>query len=216
MNSTHCDRRLRFGWPPRVLIGGLVGVSCFRVGSVLSAGDGSLGGILAFAESQWLECAASLILLALLDWSVRTRHPGLGSLCRRYAAGALAGTLLQSAAAGPFPLEYGAAIALSAAVMGLLLTLVSALLLEWLVQDLGMAGPPPAENESMARLADLEEIARSIGRAARAAEPGVCERPVVPPACGPASALHDVVANGVADQLSDRMEIKLLHDVGPM
>jgi hypothetical protein len=113
MRSPRCDPKSRFGLRPQILIRALIGAGCVRVGLALSAGSGPFGASLAATAVQWISCAGSLILLALLDWDVQKHHPGIGSLFRACSFAALAGSLLPSAASlrllfrldGPLPCE---------------------------------------------------------------------------------------------------------------
>jgi hypothetical protein len=146
------DPKSRFGLRPQILIRALIGAGCVRVGLALSAGSGPFGASLAATAVQWISCAGSLILLALLDWDVQKHHPGIGSLFRACSFAALAGSLLPSAASLRLLMGLGAALA------GLALTLSSAMLLEWLVTDVRLDGPLPCESVVLARLAALNEI----------------------------------------------------------
>ena len=127
----------------------------------LLAGNPSRAGHAATAL-QWVSCAGSLILLALLDWDVQERHPGISSLFRRISYIALAGSLLPKAASLlSFP-GMGAAAALAAALVGWALTLFSAMVLEWLLRDIRVDGPLPRASVVLARLAALTEIAEGM------------------------------------------------------
>jgi hypothetical protein len=77
---------------------------CIGVGLALLAGSGPSR----VTAVQWILCASPQILLALLDWGVRKRLPGISSLCRRFSHGELAGPLLPNAAGLPFFTEVGA------------------------------------------------------------------------------------------------------------
>jgi hypothetical protein len=74
------------------------------VGLALVAGSGPSK----VTAVQWILCTSSQILLALLDWGVRKRLPGIISLCRRFSHRELAGPLLPHAAGLPFFTEAGA------------------------------------------------------------------------------------------------------------
>jgi hypothetical protein len=121
-------------------------------------GRGSIGVSLAAAAVQWVLCAGTLILLALLDGDVQERLPGIGSLFRGCSYAAVAGSLLIGAASlRPF-IGLDAAPACAAALSGLALTLIGAMLLDWLLRDVRLDGPPPCESVVMARLGALQEI----------------------------------------------------------
>jgi len=125
---------------------------------VLAAGSGPSGVSLAATAVQWISCAGSLFLLALLDWDALKHHPGIGSLFRGCSNAALAGSSLPCAASLHCLTESGPAPALFAALAGLALTLIGAMLLEWLVRDVRVDGPLPCESVVMARLGALQEI----------------------------------------------------------
>lgn len=162
MKSAGCDLKLRFGVHPQGLIRDLVFVGCIRVGLALLAGSGPFAVRHAATAGQWISCAISIILLALLDWDVQKHHPGINSLFRRVSFGVLAGSLLPNAASLLFLPGMGAAPALTAALAGWALTLFSATLLEWLLRDVCVNGPLPRESVVLARLAALTGIAERI------------------------------------------------------
>ena len=172
MRSAGCDLKLRFGLDPQGLIRALVAIGCIRVGMALLAGSGPFRVSHAVTAVEWILCAGSQILLALLDWDVQKRHPGISSLFRRCSYGALAGSLLPNAASLLFFAGMGAAPALTAALAGLALTMFSATLLEWLLRDIRVAGPLPCESVVIARLGALTEIAEGMawGAAGRGLE----------------------------------------------
>lgn len=171
MRSPRCDPKSRFGLRPQILIRGLIGAGCVRVGLALSAGSGPFGASLAATAVQWISCAGSLILLALLDWDVQKHHPGIRSLFRACSFAALAGSLLPSAASLRLLMGLGAVPALAAALAGLALTLSSAMLLEWLVRDVRLDGPLPCESVVLARLAALNEIVQGSAWGRRSLTP---------------------------------------------
>ena len=117
---------------------------------------------------QWTLCAGSLILLALLNWDVRERLPGIASLFRTYSNVALAGSLLPTAASLRIFTGLDAIPAFAATLAGLTLTLLGALLLQWLVSDVRLDGPLPSESVVMARLEALQDVlaGSAWGRAA--------------------------------------------------
>jgi hypothetical protein len=143
---------------PQSLVGTLIGLGCLRVSLALLAGSGPCGVRLAATAAEWMSCAASLILLALWDWDMQERRPGITSLLRRCSYGAIAGSLLPCAASLLSTTERGAAPALAAALAGLVPTLFSAMLLKWLLRDVDMEAPLLRESLVMARLAALREI----------------------------------------------------------
>ena len=145
---------------PQSLVRTLTGLSCLRVSLALSAGSDPSGVGPAATAVQWTSCAASLILLALWDWYVQERHPGISSLLRKCSYGAIAGSLLPCVASLLSFTGPGAAPAFAAALAGLGLTLFSAIPLEWLLRDAGLDLPPLGESVVMARLAALQEIVR--------------------------------------------------------
>jgi hypothetical protein len=132
----------------------------------LPAGSGPFGVSLAATAVQWILCAGSLILLALLDWDVQERLPGIGSLCRGCSYAALAGSVLLSAASLRLFIGLDAVPAFAAALAGLTLTLIGAMLLEWLVSDVRPDGPLPCESVVVARLGAFREIVEGIARRA--------------------------------------------------
>ena len=146
------DVRSRFSRRPQHVIWTLIGLGCVRVGLALAIGSGLLEVSHTAAAAQWISGAGSLILVALLDWDLRERHPGMTSLFRRYSRGTIAGSLLPIAAGQVFP-EWGAVPALA----GLALTLCSALLLEWLLRPICLDGLP-SESLGMARPEILSEV----------------------------------------------------------
>ena len=143
---------------PQSLVRTLTGLGCLRVSLALSAGSDPSGVGPAATAVQWTSCAASLILLALWDWYVQERHPGISSLLRKCSYGAIAGSLLPCVASLLSFTGLGAAPALAAALAGLGLTVFSAIPLEWLLRDLDLDLPPLPESVVMARLAALQEI----------------------------------------------------------
>jgi hypothetical protein len=82
MNTRLYDLGFRERLRSQRLIRALVGLACFRVTLALQAGTGYHGILLAATTFQWILCTASLILLVLLNWAQRQRHPGIGSLSR--------------------------------------------------------------------------------------------------------------------------------------
>lgn len=138
----------------------LVGVGCLAVSLAYSAGGGPFGLRFAATAVRSIPCVASLVLLALLDRDVRKCHPGISSLFRGYSYPALAGSLLASAASLGLFMGLDAARDLAAALAGLVLTLISAMLLEWLLRDVRPDGPKPREGAVMARLVALQGIAQ--------------------------------------------------------
>jgi hypothetical protein len=163
MRSTGCDLKLRFGLHPQGLIRALVAAGCIRVGLALLAGSRPFGVSHAVTAAEWILCVISQMLLALLDWDVQKRHPGINSLFRRCSYGAFAGSLLPNAASLLFFAGTGAAPALTGALVGLALTMFSATLLEWLLRDVRVSGPLPCESVVMAQLAALKGIAERMG-----------------------------------------------------
>lgn len=117
------------------------------------------GAGLAATAAGWILCAASLMALALWDWHVQERHPGVSSFLRKLSYGAVAGSLLPCAASLLSCAGLGAAPALAAALAGLALTLLSTTLWEWLLKDAGLDVPPLSESMVMARLTALREMA---------------------------------------------------------
>ena len=94
--------------------------------------------------------------------NVRYKRPGATDLEVRDAAVvaqlALSLSLLIGAASlRPF-IGLDAAPACAAALSGLALTLIGAMLLDWLLRDVRLDGPPPCESVVMARLGALQEI----------------------------------------------------------
>src|ERR1017187_9073529 len=87
------DLKCRSGLRPQRLIRALIGVGCVRMALALPAASGPFGVSVASAAVQCILCAGSLILLALLDWDVLERFPGIGSLYRKSSYAALAGSL---------------------------------------------------------------------------------------------------------------------------
>jgi hypothetical protein len=157
MGFVFSDVKFRLRLRPQSLVRTLTGLGCLRVSLALSAGSGPCRSLAATAV-EWISCATSLILLALQDWGVQERHPGISSLLRKCSCGAIAGSLLPCAASLPSFTGLGAASALAAALAGLALTLFSALPLEWLLRDIDLDLPPLRESVVMARLAALQEI----------------------------------------------------------
>jgi hypothetical protein len=147
---------------PQRLIRLLVAAGC--VGMVLAIPAASLpsGVSVASAAAQWILCAGSLILLALLNWDVQQRCPGITSLFRGCSYAALAGSLLPCAASLRLFIGLDAFPAFAAALAGFSLTLIGAMLLEWLVSDVRLDGPPPDERLVLVRLESLQEIVAGI------------------------------------------------------
>jgi hypothetical protein len=160
MISVFSDVQFRLHLRPQSLVRTLIGLGCLRVSLALITGSHLFGGSLAATAAQWISCAASLILLALWDWGVQERHPGISSLLRKCSCGAIAGSLLPCAASLLSFRDLGAPPALAAALAGLALTLFSALPLEWLLRDIDLDLPPLGESVVMARLAALQEIVK--------------------------------------------------------
>jgi len=160
MSSARCELTFRFGLRPRNLVRALVGVGCLSVSLAVSAGGDPSGRTLGATAVRWILCVASLSLLALLDWDVRKCHPGIRSLFRGYSYPALAGSLLASTASLGLCMGLDPARNLAAALAGLVLTLISAMLLEGLLRDVRPNGPTLREGAAMARLAALEGIAQ--------------------------------------------------------
>lgn len=145
---------------PQIIVRALVGVGCFGAGLTLVARGGPFGVSLGAAAVQWISCAGLLTLLAQLDRHVQESRPGIRSLFHTIFHVALAGSSLSSAASLSFFLRLGAAPILAAALAGLASTLLSAMLLEWLLRDVDWDGPLPNESAVMARLTALQEIVR--------------------------------------------------------
>src|ERR1035441_5273532 len=93
MRSAPYDLKCRSGLRPQRLIRALIGVGCVRMALALPAASGPFGVSVVSAAAQCILCAGSLILLALLDWDVLERFPGIGSLYRKSSYAALAGSL---------------------------------------------------------------------------------------------------------------------------
>jgi hypothetical protein len=79
----------------------LVAIGCIRVGLALLDGSGPFGVSQAATAIQFILCASSQILVVMLGSDVQTHLPGVSSLFRRFSYGALAGSLLPSAASLP-------------------------------------------------------------------------------------------------------------------
>lgn len=166
MRSAPYDLKCRSGLRPQRLIRVLIGVCCVRMALALPAGSGPFEVSLAATAVQLILCAGSLILLALLNWDVQERLPGIGSLFRGCSYAALAGSILLSAASLRLFIGLDAVPAFAVALAGLTLTLIGAMLLEWLVNDVCPDGPLPCESVVMARLGAFREIVQGITRRA--------------------------------------------------
>jgi hypothetical protein len=151
------------GLNPRGLIRALVAIGCIRVGLALLAGSGPSGVSHAATAVEWVLCASSQMLLVWLGWDVQKRLPGVGSLLRRFSYGALAGSLLPSAAGLPFFTGMGAAPALTAALAGWALTVFSATLMEWLLKENAADVRLPMEHIVTERLLSLGEVMHAAG-----------------------------------------------------
>ena len=158
MRSAPYDLKCRSGLRPQRLIRALIGVGCVRMALALPAASGPFGASVASAAVQCILCAGSLILLALLDWDVLERFPGIGSLYRKSSYAALAGSLLLLAASLRLFIGLDAVPAFAAALAGLALTLLGLMPVEWLLRDIRLDGPLPCESVVVARLGALQEI----------------------------------------------------------
>ena len=172
MRSAPYDLKCRSGLRPQRLIRALIGVGCVRMALALPAASGPFGASVASAAVQCILCAGSLILLALLDWDVLERLPGIGSLYRKSSYAALAGSLLLIAASLRLFIGLDAVQAFAAALAGLALTLLGLMPLEWLLRDIRLDGPLPCESVVVARLGALQEI---VAGSAWGREPVNCE-----------------------------------------
>jgi len=123
------------------------------VGLAFEAAGDSFRATPGVAAGVWI-AGGSLILLALLDWEVRRRQPGMTSLFRRYSCGAIAGSLLPVAASQ----VLSAVPALAATLAALAMTLCSAMLFEWLLRPVRQDGPLPSEGAAIASLTALSEV----------------------------------------------------------
>ena len=150
-------RRIRLCQGLHDLVFALVGIAGLRAIVALSEGSRAGTGIPA-AAFQWVLCAASLFLIAVSEWHVRERHPGITSLFRRFSYGALAGALLPTAAGLIFSPGCRVAPPFLAALLGLALTLASAVPLNWLFMAPGEDLPALPESEALARLKALIEM----------------------------------------------------------
>ena len=159
MSSAFCDVKLRRHQRPQSLVRMMIGVGCLTVIPALSVGGGRSGLSLAATAVEWISCADSLILIALLDWGMRLRHPGISSLVRKCSYGAIAGSLMPCAASLIFSTGRDATPALTGALAGLALILFSAMQLGWLLRDIDLDLPPWSESMVMARLTGLMDIA---------------------------------------------------------
>ena len=158
MRSAPYDLKCRSGLRPQRLIRVLIGVGCVRMALALPAASGPFGVRVASVAVQCILCASSLILLALLDWDVLERFPGIGSLYRKSSYAALAGSLLLLAASLRLFIGLDAVPAFAAALAGLALTLLGLMPVEWLLRDIRLDGPLPCESVVVARLGALQEI----------------------------------------------------------
>jgi hypothetical protein len=138
-----------------------VAIGCIRVGLVLLDGSGPFGVSQAATAIQFILCASSQILLMMLGSDVQTHLPGVSSLFRRFSYGALAGSLLPSAASLPFFTGMGV-LALTTALAGCALTVLSARLLEWVLKDNAQDGRLPLERIVTERLLSLGEVMRAV------------------------------------------------------
>jgi hypothetical protein len=185
MNTRLYDLGFRERLRSQRLIRALVGLACFRVTLALQAGTGYHGILLAATTFQWILCTASLILLVLLNWAQRQRHPGIGSLSRELSYVALAGSLLPATTSLRFPGGSGAATALAGALVGLALTLFSASELEWLLVAIPQERPLPSERVVVQRMFALVDV---LGQS-------YAGSPHLQPQC---SAHYDVLGTGIA------------------
>ena len=96
-----------------------------------------------------------MVLIAVCERDVREHHPGITSLFRDFSYGAIAGSLLPNAANLVFFKGADAAPRFAAELLGLALTLLSGILLEWLLRERDLDLAPVREGEVMARLAAL-------------------------------------------------------------
>jgi hypothetical protein len=140
----------------------LVAIGCIRVGLALLDGSGPFGVSQAATAIQFILCASSQMLLVLLGWEVQMHLPGVSSLFRRFSYGALAGSLLPSAASLPLFTGMGA-LALTAALAGCAMTVISATLLEWVLKDNAADVRLPMEHIVTERLLRLSEVMRAAG-----------------------------------------------------
>ena len=140
----------------------LVAIGCIRVGLALVDGSGPFGVSQAATAIQFILCASSQMLLVMLGSDVQTHLPGVSSLFRRFSHGALAGSLLPSAASLPFFTGMGA-LALTAALAGWALTVFSATLMEWLLKDHAADVQLPMEHIVTERLLSLGEVMHAAG-----------------------------------------------------
>jgi hypothetical protein len=147
---------VKFRQRQQSLIRMLIGVGSLRVILALYAGSGRLGFGLAATAAGWVSCGPTLLLLALWDWDIEARHPGIRTLFRGCSYGALVGSLLPNVSLLPLT-RLGNVPALGAALAGLALTVFSAIALEWLLMDIDLNLPPLSESLVVARLTALLE-----------------------------------------------------------
>ena len=100
MISVIISRRIRFRLGLHDLANALVGIAGLRTILALSAAGMPAEVSFATSAAQWILCAGSLILIAVSESHVRESYPGITSLFRGFSYGAIAGSLLPTAA-GP-------------------------------------------------------------------------------------------------------------------